>query len=91
MSAGAVEHEVTFETNGLISPSVVEALENLAKALTTDDDEVVGFGHTRSNLNIGLDHLGPKGAFEPVSTGFCVGFTVTMDPNEPDTCTIKWV
>lgn len=73
-----------------MSPAIVEALEKLAKSLTTADDEVVGFGQTHANLNIGLDHLGPKGSFEPVATGFCLGFTVTQAPNTPDTCTIRW-
>lgn len=91
MSAGETELEITIAADGTLPATVLDALDRLAKALASgEDDEVAGFGQSRGNLNIGLDRVGREG-FEPVTTGFCLGYTVTSEPNTPDTCTIKWV
>ena len=92
--SGARQHNVALDVDGVVSPAVHEALERLATALAeadADTDDVAGFGQTRGGLSIGIERLGPHGTFEPVTTGFCINFTVTSGPNEPDTCTVKWV
>lgn len=80
---------VTFHGDKTISKDVHDALARLAGAIANEDD-VSGFVQARTGLNLGVERIGRGGdsAGSPLGL-FCVGYTLTSDPNEPDSCTIR--